>query len=113
MVTFANISGIPGCFVYFQIFIHSDSETGIQKYKSCKWAGARNQMEEHEACDVVVQGLWEMHLLDEKNSKDAVSRQSGCVCGCFGGLPVKKHMQCFKITSVCKRETYDFTIKGC
>lgn len=82
MVTFTNILGIPGLWIVSNIFTHSDSEAGVQKYKSCKWAGTRNQMEEHEACDVVVQSLWEMHLLNEKNSKDAELRQSGC--DCFG-----------------------------
>lgn len=99
MVTFKNILGIRGLWIVSTIFAHSDSETGVQKYKSCKWAGARNQMEEYEACDVVVQGLWEMHLLNEENSKDAELRQSGCDCfGLFWRAFNQKTLKRFKIT---------------
>ena len=76
MDTFVNVLlGVLGCSMLSNMLTHSDSETRVQKYKSCKWAGTRNQMDEYEACDVVVQGLWEMHLLNEKNSKDADLRQ--------------------------------------
>ena len=39
----------------------SDGIAGLQKYKSCKWGGTQSNVQEAEACFVVITGLWDMH----------------------------------------------------
>ena len=49
---------------------HSDGIVGLQRYKTCKWKGPRADMDEADACSVVIQALWDMHERRPGGDKD-------------------------------------------